>query len=507
MSFEFSDLIDILDGEEFEEKPVDLKTFVTDPNFLGLPPLSELQYTLIEKSSQIYKETTLTKLFGEDEGKRVFKQTCTEEPGIKIIRPTNEIRDNVSLRELGNYIAIKYVNKYRNEKIAIRNEKTGSYVSDLKYSKKEIQPLLANVKKCIGKLNRRIPIDTVSNSDFDIDENTNFTFHMILFCVWWKANNDTGIDEYYAGIKEVFDIVNMQFPESPLEFNESNTVKRIKTADPWDNRDNKSFEQLVLDITHTHFTLYTQERANNFCGDYYPDCGETSARNIINILCFDGMRFDTTLLEEKGAVPALIEYYTVFNTFESQSKPDPTDAFGLKLNARDAWSKLVIENSQTNIVFNETCYEEPKNGYNVRGGLSKDGTKSNLLQMLNNLFAGIKTWEDLVNDVTIMSVDTKKTEKDGTGEIIITNADDVDFTVYLQCRHYYVDLPKNNDEINYDHITDEKQIAILDVLLKQHITEKNYIEINFSPELLERTYNDFKNPINHWVFNQFLDNQ
>ena len=55
-----------------------------------------------------------------------------------------------------------------------------------------------------------------------------------------------------------------------------------------------------------------------------------------------------------------------------------------------------------------------------------------------------------------------------------------------------VDLPKNNDEINYDHITDEKQIAILDVLLKQHITEKNYIEINFSPELLERTYNDFK---------------
>ena len=78
MSFEFSDLIDILDGEEFEEKPVDLQTFVTSPDFLGLPPLSDLQYTLIEKSSQVYKESTLIKLFGEEEGRRMAKQTCTE---------------------------------------------------------------------------------------------------------------------------------------------------------------------------------------------------------------------------------------------------------------------------------------------------------------------------------------------------------------------------------------------------------------------------------------------
>ena len=79
MDFSFNDLIDILDGEEFEERPVDLRTFVTSPDYLGLPPLSELQYTLIEKSSQIYKESTLKKLFGEQEGERIYKQTCTEE--------------------------------------------------------------------------------------------------------------------------------------------------------------------------------------------------------------------------------------------------------------------------------------------------------------------------------------------------------------------------------------------------------------------------------------------
>jgi hypothetical protein len=74
----FNDLIDILDGEEFDERPVDLRTFVTSPDYLGLPPLSEHQYTLIEKGSQIYKESTLIKLFGEEEGTRRFKQTCTE---------------------------------------------------------------------------------------------------------------------------------------------------------------------------------------------------------------------------------------------------------------------------------------------------------------------------------------------------------------------------------------------------------------------------------------------
>lgn len=78
MDLDFSDLIDILDGEEFDERPVDLRTFVTGANYLALPPLSEYQHTLIEKSSQIYKESTLIKLFGEEEGSRRYKQTCNE---------------------------------------------------------------------------------------------------------------------------------------------------------------------------------------------------------------------------------------------------------------------------------------------------------------------------------------------------------------------------------------------------------------------------------------------
>ena len=70
MDLNFDDLIDILDGEEFDERPVDLKTFVTSPDYLALPPLSEYQYSLIEKGSQIYKESTLIKLFGQEEDRK-----------------------------------------------------------------------------------------------------------------------------------------------------------------------------------------------------------------------------------------------------------------------------------------------------------------------------------------------------------------------------------------------------------------------------------------------------
>lgn len=76
--FDFNDIIDMLDGEEFEERPVDLATFVTSEDYLGLPPLSEYQYMLIRASSQIYKKATLEKLYGEDAGNKRWKETVNE---------------------------------------------------------------------------------------------------------------------------------------------------------------------------------------------------------------------------------------------------------------------------------------------------------------------------------------------------------------------------------------------------------------------------------------------
>jgi hypothetical protein len=40
----FEDMLDLLGGDEFDERPVALEEFVTSEDFLGLPPLSEYQY-------------------------------------------------------------------------------------------------------------------------------------------------------------------------------------------------------------------------------------------------------------------------------------------------------------------------------------------------------------------------------------------------------------------------------------------------------------------------------
>ena len=73
---DFSDFLEALEEDAFEEKPVDIEVFVTE--YLSLPPLSEYQYTMIKASTQIYKKETLIKLYGEDEGLKRWGQTCNE---------------------------------------------------------------------------------------------------------------------------------------------------------------------------------------------------------------------------------------------------------------------------------------------------------------------------------------------------------------------------------------------------------------------------------------------
>ena len=75
---DFNVFLDALSGDEFSETPVPLEQFVTDKSYLGLPPLSENQYIMIRASTQIYKQDTLIRIYGETEGRKIFKQTCNE---------------------------------------------------------------------------------------------------------------------------------------------------------------------------------------------------------------------------------------------------------------------------------------------------------------------------------------------------------------------------------------------------------------------------------------------
>jgi hypothetical protein len=82
MSDFFLDAFNALSGDEFDERPVDIRTFVESEDWLSAGPmkyrLSEYQYELINAVSQIYYRRTLVDLYGEEEAQERWVKTFRE---------------------------------------------------------------------------------------------------------------------------------------------------------------------------------------------------------------------------------------------------------------------------------------------------------------------------------------------------------------------------------------------------------------------------------------------
>jgi hypothetical protein len=79
LSTMFDEFLEVLKADNFEEKPVDAKTFVEGEDYLNQPPLSDIQYDIVEAMSQIYKIEDLVDLMGEDEGRKYYKKYTKNE--------------------------------------------------------------------------------------------------------------------------------------------------------------------------------------------------------------------------------------------------------------------------------------------------------------------------------------------------------------------------------------------------------------------------------------------
>jgi hypothetical protein len=75
----FNDFLEVLKDNNFEEMPVDAKTFVESPDYLGQPPLSSYQYDIVEAMSQIYKLEDVIEIMGEEEGRKYYKKYTKNE--------------------------------------------------------------------------------------------------------------------------------------------------------------------------------------------------------------------------------------------------------------------------------------------------------------------------------------------------------------------------------------------------------------------------------------------
>lgn len=75
----FDDFLEALEDSPFAEMPVDTKTFVEGEDYLGQPPLSQVQYDIVEAMSQIYRLEDVIRILGSTEGARYYKKYTKNE--------------------------------------------------------------------------------------------------------------------------------------------------------------------------------------------------------------------------------------------------------------------------------------------------------------------------------------------------------------------------------------------------------------------------------------------
>jgi hypothetical protein len=75
----FNDFLEVLKENHFVETPVDVKTFVQSPDYLGQPLLSDIQYEIVEAMSQIYRKEDLIDIMGDVEGSKHFSKYTKNE--------------------------------------------------------------------------------------------------------------------------------------------------------------------------------------------------------------------------------------------------------------------------------------------------------------------------------------------------------------------------------------------------------------------------------------------
>jgi len=75
----FNEFLEVLKENHFVETPVDVKTFVQSPDYLGQPLLSDIQYEIVEAMSQIYRKEDVIDIMGDVEGTKHFNKYTKNE--------------------------------------------------------------------------------------------------------------------------------------------------------------------------------------------------------------------------------------------------------------------------------------------------------------------------------------------------------------------------------------------------------------------------------------------
>ena len=431
-----------------------------------------------EKSKRKVNEGLLTK-----EMKLVSEISRSIPPNIQ---PNIDVMREIRPSDIGKYVALLY---YYNK---TKDNKT----FDELLKNKILNGKSVGFKRIFGRI----------KSNFDITQNKEFSkemFHILLYCLWWVSGDMDGIKQYYEGINDIFKDVKIQAIDVEAGYKKYEEQKY----------EENSFEDIIGKLVKRDIKVINYEYAKTFCDENgkntYPDCVETTMRNLINLLCFDGVKFDITKITSKlkNVNEKTIEYYKTFDTFNKQLSLNSTEKiYGKELNARDAWSDLIVHNANNNISFNSSCNDT---SYNIKSGVkTMDGKKSNFFQLLQNVLSDDITednWKEKIQDInpqiSFGSEYDDDVMKTGVGNIIIeykTYTINFDFKV----GHSFVEM-KNNENTQYSTIHLHKyQQNYISYLENEIEYNKNdwVLWLNYTPELLTNIVNIHDNRNKSYVY-------
>ena len=384
-----------------------------------------------------------------------------------------------------------------------------------------------------------------SDSDKKLKQLLQF-FHVFLGYLLNTAENKQGIKDYLLGIQAQDEKKNIITDKKLKEFNVDdifNSLNLITEIQRYERKGRDSIttnsfpQSLVLAFLQNKKKgiLFLETYKNvEFHDIYFPDCGETTLRNLFKILLYDKTKniIDYKKLIKLKADPKLILFFKIFSLdkyfidkktileiladkkinkktiiseFSEEIKIDKLNFDNLTFPFDDndipetAWLKVVENLLFCKVKYNKSFFKnEKKIRYEIASGLNEENKIPNILAVIKNLFfhnKEIKKSNDLVNVLKIIISTNNNDEDEVEDDNIIKTSDDIkqtgfgsitihtnyqSYIFYLDNGHFWItSLLEEKIEINKE-LNDE--IKKYDNIIKksffyQNITIDNIISI------------------------------
>ena len=238
-------------------------------------------------------------------------------------------------------------------------------------------------------------------------------FHVLLAILWVVSNKKDDYKKYYETLNVILPSeYQVIIPDNyeRINFTESEIYNNIEVL----NEDNVFFKELIKMTQITEITLedHSYLSINGF-PEKYPDCGETAVRNFVKILSYDPVDkiFSLDKLTLLGAIPDVIEYFTVYKTDDIHISGNKFTFKDKEYDARTAWDTLIsnlpnIRYKTTKKMPDKSVYE-----YEIRHGHGVRTDENNLLCVLKEIFKEINEWSDFVRLGVFSSIEVMLNEK------------------------------------------------------------------------------------------------